>query len=75
MNYASYSTYLDNYRLFAYINVKYPGNIFSTFYTVFLASDPLLVKLIRQSWFILVREKHNGYIRRAQLGTLMSRDF
>ena len=25
--------------------VKYPGNIFSTFYTVFLASDPLLVKL------------------------------
>ena len=25
--------------------VKYPGNIFSTFYTVFLVSDPLLVKL------------------------------
>ena len=25
--------------------VKYPSNIFSTFYTVFLASDPLLVKL------------------------------
>ena len=27
------------------LNVKYPGNNFSTFYTVFLASDPLLVKL------------------------------
>ena len=44
INYASWSyrTYLDNYRLFAYINRKIST---STFYTVFLASDPLLVKL------------------------------